>query len=280
MTLAPLTPAILSNPGGRPKSRPNVSKRIMNKLFRYCSTLLLSAFGKRCVCPPPPDEILVQAAKLVRAYRIGCMTLGHYQSNSKEPPDHITTQHLRSRSQLKGNVEQLSWTVAPASPEQIAACPLDERFSESGHLVALSDVAGNIALFAFLTEEEAKHAMDTVGRAGCPGLTDHELNPLSPDSGEFVTNYPLTREELRLLTLHWVEEYLDSTASVHNGTGGTTESLVSDYATSRLVFAEAVFGSAGYKAIEQEAQLRILEEFAQESRDSLDDWSDWDSSED
>lgn len=90
-----------------------------------------------------------------------------------------------------------------------------------------------------------------------------------PAASAFVVKCRLTREELRVLALYWMELYLDSTSwCVQNPSDSATEQALSDYATDRLVLVQDILGRAAFKEIEQEAQSRIGEKLEDTGEDA------------
>jgi hypothetical protein len=237
----------------------------MKRLKRFCSGVLGRLPFARAEWPR--EETFTQLAKLVRARRMGCFTLGYYQSNTAERPDHVTRSHTRWRSATPGDFDRVSWTVTPALPEDLVGWEPPANGSVRGHLLALSDATGNIVLFDFCTQAEAERAMREAGLGGATTyLTTRSRNPLDPElSAEFYPSYPLTKEEVRILALHWWGRYLDNESwCVVSGSSGTTERLVSEYSTLRLRAALAVLGQEAIDAIGQEAEARVRSDLEKE----------------
>ena len=67
--------------------------------------------------------------------------------------------------------------------------------------------------------------------------------PLARYSEEPVTGYPLTKDELRILALHWSDKYLDTSVfCCLYGQTGTTDLRMWDYTYDRLEKIAAILG--------------------------------------
>lgn len=84
------------------------------------------------------------------------------------------------------------------------------------------------------------------------------LNPLSRESAVFVTGYPLTREELRILAAHWATVYIEASAdaTLMNSVGSTDLRLF-EYVAARHRLMEPILGDAAMRKAVREAEARV-----------------------
>jgi hypothetical protein len=100
----------------------------------------------------------------------------------------------------------------------------------------------------------------------CRNRRIHIWHPFNPDSGERVFDYPLSREEVRLLALHWAEEHVDTVAfSVLIGSWGTTDLRITRYTADRWNAAAAILGQTEMEAVGREADARVQERIGDEA---------------
>lgn len=79
--------------------------------------------------------------------------------------------------------------------------------------------------------------------------------PLAKCSEEPVTDYPLTKDELRALAMFWSEQYLDTSVwCCFSAQVGSTELGIWHYANDRLTRIEAILGEAEIKKVDAEVE--------------------------
>src|SRR5262245_53476550 len=79
--------------------------------------------------------------------------------------------------------------------------------------------------------------------------------PLAKYSEEPVTDYPLTKDELRALAMFWSEEYLDTCIwCCFSAQIGSTEIGIKYYANDRLTRIEAILGEEEIKTVDAEVE--------------------------
>jgi hypothetical protein len=91
-------------------------------------------------------------------------------------------------------------------------------------------------------------------------------HPLNPDSAVRVTTYPLSREEVRILALHWAEEYVGTAVFCRlTRSCGTTDLWIYDYTADRWRAATAILGDAEMRKVGEEADARVREKIGEEA---------------
>jgi hypothetical protein len=82
----------------------------------------------------------------------------------------------------------------------------------------------------------------------------NRMDPFSKRSAELVENYPLTKEELRLLAVHWMEAHIDNKAwCVLHSTSGGAELQVSGYTAERVNLIAGILGDDEMDSVFREA---------------------------
>lgn len=84
------------------------------------------------------------------------------------------------------------------------------------------------------------------------------LNPLSQEYAVLVADYPLTREELRVLAAHWATVHIDASAyaTLMNSVGSTDLRLF-EYVAARHRLMEPILGDAAMTEAVREAEGRV-----------------------
>ena len=89
--------------------------------------------------------------------------------------------------------------------------------------------------------------------------------PLARYSEEPVTDYPLTKDELRVLALFWEEEALEARVfCCVFGTVGTTDLRLWACAKDRIDRITAILGNAEMRKVQAEAEERVRERRGEE----------------
>jgi hypothetical protein len=218
----------------------------------------------------PIEETFTRYAKLLCAVSAGRFTLGHYHMNPAEQPDFATKALCRFLSPSQDDHENLYWRLLPISVDDIEkwSGPLANQKDED--LIALTDACGNIITFDYHTRADAEVVMEraklstpSCGSGGAMTTKEdfsarYGVNPLCKESREPVTDYPLSKEEVRILALHWAEfRFNNSTWCTLSGTVGSTELGIMDYTKRRWLAATSVLGEEAMDAVYDEAWSHI-----------------------
>jgi hypothetical protein len=238
----------------------------MKRLDCNCHALLKShPLNTPTAAHFPHEESVSRFAKRVRSHPVGEFTLGHYHLNPSERPDSVLKSQYRHYSAVQGDHDILSVAVVAVTTEELDRWPDRDAAGGSDHLVALADAAGKLLLFDCYTQAGAEQVMEKAARATTEWTTAQGRNPLSPESGEFIAGYPLTKEELRLLAIHWATLHIDNAAwCVLAATVGTTELGVADYTGTRLDLIAGILGDEAIEAAYFAAEERIRERLGDE----------------
>lgn len=132
----------------------------------------------------------------------GLLSVAHFRTNPVRP-DHVLLHPNAERTPDGVSLREMIGVVVPMCDQDWAEWPGQCADEPVRHSFAVLFYSHNVLSFDFYTERYVTSMMEWMKRAPACEVAGHGTNPFCPDSATPVTDYPLTKEEVRLLALHW-----------------------------------------------------------------------------
>lgn len=194
----------------------------------------------------------------------GLLSVGHYRTNPVRP-DHVLLQHNADRTPDGVSLREMIGLLVPMFEQDWTEWPGQCADEPVRHAFAVLFYSHNVLSFDFYTEQYVTSMMEWQKRGPECEVTGYGTNPLCPESATPVTDYPLSKEEVRLLALHWAKlNYANSTFAALRKPVRGEEDRLTRYAQGRLQAAAEVLGQDELAAVLTEAQQPIVEKLGAE----------------